>query len=234
MEASLPHSAEPSILSENINTDVDVHRITAMFRRRLKLFVAVGALVFAAGALITFQQVPRYTATARVLIDQRKQQIVAPEQTVVSGLPDESSAVDTEVEVLRSRSIAERVAAQSALFTDPRWNGSDTKPGLLHRIRNFFAPADKKAVDPQIQKQEVIDALLDGLDVQRANDTFMIDVAYTSEDPAERVAFACEHLLRGVHAYEGSVRAAISHTITAPGTRLFSSSLRFLKQGEQT
>jgi AcrR family transcriptional regulator len=40
----------------------------------------------------------------------------------------------------------------------------------------------------------------------------------TSEDPAERVAFACEHLLRGVHAYEGSVRAAISHTITAPGT----------------
>src|ERR1700761_8860382 len=39
-----------------------------------------------------------------------------------------------------------------------------------------------------------------------------------SRDPAERVAFACEHLLRGVHAYEGSVRAAISHTITAPGT----------------
>lgn len=190
MEASLPHSAEPQVLSDNINTDVDVHRITAMFRRRLKLFVAVGALVFAAGALITFQQVPRYTATARVLIDQRKQQIVAPEQAVVSGLPDESSAVDTEVEVLKSRSIAERVAAQSALFTDPRWNGADAKPGLLHRIRNFFSPGEKKAVDPQIQRQEVIDALLDGLDVQRANDTFMIDVGYTSEDPAEAAKLA--------------------------------------------
>ena len=49
----------------------------------------------------------------------------------------------------------------------------------------------------------------------------------TSEDPAERVAFACEHLLRGVHAYEGSVRAAISHTITAPGIVNARPGLRF-------
>jgi AcrR family transcriptional regulator len=48
-----------------------------------------------------------------------------------------------------------------------------------------------------------------------------------SEDPAERVAFACEHLLRGVHAYEGSVRAAISHTITAPGAVSARPGLRF-------
>jgi len=49
----------------------------------------------------------------------------------------------------------------------------------------------------------------------------------TSGDPAERVAFACEHLLRGVHAYEGSVRAAISHTITAPGPVSARPGLRF-------
>jgi AcrR family transcriptional regulator len=48
-----------------------------------------------------------------------------------------------------------------------------------------------------------------------------------SSDPAERVAFACEHLLRGVHAYEGSVRAAISHTITAPGIANARPGLRF-------
>jgi len=37
-----------------------------------------------------------------------------------------------------------------------------------------------------------------------------------SADPAERIAFACEYLMRGVHAYQGSVRAMISHTIVAP------------------
>jgi AcrR family transcriptional regulator len=39
-----------------------------------------------------------------------------------------------------------------------------------------------------------------------------------SADPGERVAFACEFLLRGVSAYAGSVRAMIAHTITAPQT----------------
>src|ERR1700685_953925 len=34
-----------------------------------------------------------------------------------------------------------------------------------------------------------------------------------SADPATRVAFACEYLLRRVHAYQGAVRAMMSHTI---------------------
>ncbi len=37
-----------------------------------------------------------------------------------------------------------------------------------------------------------------------------------SADPVKRVAFACEYLLRGVQAYQGAVRAMISHTINAP------------------
>jgi AcrR family transcriptional regulator len=38
-----------------------------------------------------------------------------------------------------------------------------------------------------------------------------------SADPVERVAFACGYLMRGVLAYQGAVRAMISHTIVAPG-----------------
>jgi AcrR family transcriptional regulator len=49
----------------------------------------------------------------------------------------------------------------------------------------------------------------------------------TSQDPAERVAFASEFLLRGVHAYQGSVRAAIAHTITEPATAGKRPGLRF-------
>lgn len=39
-----------------------------------------------------------------------------------------------------------------------------------------------------------------------------------SDDPVERVAFATEFLLRGVLAYEGSVRAMMSATIVRPET----------------
>jgi AcrR family transcriptional regulator len=39
-----------------------------------------------------------------------------------------------------------------------------------------------------------------------------------SPDPVARVGFACEFLLRGVHGYEGAVRAVIAATITRPAS----------------
>jgi AcrR family transcriptional regulator len=48
-----------------------------------------------------------------------------------------------------------------------------------------------------------------------------------STDPAERVAFACTYLLRGAHAYQGSVRAMISHTIAAPARSAARPGIRF-------
>src|SRR6202161_2040694 len=48
-----------------------------------------------------------------------------------------------------------------------------------------------------------------------------------SAQPAVRVAFACEYLLRGVHAYQGAVRAMISHTITAPAAARMRPGIRF-------
>jgi AcrR family transcriptional regulator len=48
-----------------------------------------------------------------------------------------------------------------------------------------------------------------------------------SADPAERVGFACAYLIRGVHAYQGSVRAMISHTIAAPAQAQARPGIRF-------
>jgi AcrR family transcriptional regulator len=48
-----------------------------------------------------------------------------------------------------------------------------------------------------------------------------------SADPVARVAFACQYLLRGVHAYQGAVRAMMSHTITAPGEARTRPGIRF-------
>jgi AcrR family transcriptional regulator len=48
-----------------------------------------------------------------------------------------------------------------------------------------------------------------------------------SGDPVERVAFACEFLLRGVLAYQGAVRAMISATITRPELAALRPGIRF-------
>ena len=48
-----------------------------------------------------------------------------------------------------------------------------------------------------------------------------------SSDPVERVAFACEFLLRGIHARQGSIRAMIAATITRPETVTTRPGIRF-------
>ena len=48
-----------------------------------------------------------------------------------------------------------------------------------------------------------------------------------SRDPVERVAAACEYLLRHVHAYQGAVRAMIAHTIAAPAAARARPGIRF-------
>lgn len=185
MKASIPPISSIAAFGETVSTSIDVHRLVSVFRRRLKVFVAVTALIFSAAVLITFQQVPQYTAVARVLIDQRKEQIVA-DQSVVSALPDELSAVDTETEVLRSRSIAESVAQQANLFADPQWTGAGARKDLLSSLVAWLSPNGNATVDPRIEHQKVVDRLLHGLNVARAGDTSLIDVSYTFPRPVGR------------------------------------------------
>jgi AcrR family transcriptional regulator len=48
-----------------------------------------------------------------------------------------------------------------------------------------------------------------------------------SADPVERIAVACEFLLRGVLAYQGAVRAMIAATITRPELAVTRPGIRF-------
>jgi AcrR family transcriptional regulator len=48
-----------------------------------------------------------------------------------------------------------------------------------------------------------------------------------SADPVERVGFACDHLLRGILAREGAVRAMIAATVIRPGGATARPGIRF-------
>ena len=65
----------------------------------------VGALL---ALLITFQIAPIYTATTNVMIDPRKTNVVNLD-AVVSGLNTDAAAVLSEIEILKSRALAEKV-----------------------------------------------------------------------------------------------------------------------------
>lgn len=170
---------------------LDLNVLIATFRRRLRLFATVALVVFVAVLLFTLQETPRYTATAQVMLDPRQEQ-VTDMSAVLSGLPADTQTMDTEVEVLRSRSLANRVVTQLKLDQDPYFNPSIAKPtglkALLPWAKKSPAPTPAAGtVEAQRLREKIVDNVLDGLKVRRAGLTYLISVDYIHPDP-ERAA----------------------------------------------
>jgi len=167
----------------------DLNLVIATFRRRFRLFAAVAVVVFAAVVLFTLQQTPRYTANAQVMLDVRKEQ-VTDMSAVLSGLPADSSVVDTEVEVLKSRSLAARVVKDLKLEQDPYFNPylaqAKGATAWLSSLKKAAAPTTAVTVDPvelQRRSERIVDNVLGGLKVRRSGTTYLISIEYTHTDP---------------------------------------------------
>ena len=78
---------------------IDLRQMQDFFWRRWKLIVAAAAVVMALTFLILLTLTPRYTATAQVLLDPRKEKIFG-QQATMSELNLESANVDTQISVI--------------------------------------------------------------------------------------------------------------------------------------
>ncbi|MCA3717249.1 MAG: polysaccharide biosynthesis tyrosine autokinase [Brevundimonas sp.] len=201
---------------------VDLHRLIALFRRRLPLFLAVALVVMVGAVIVTTQATPLYTATSSLTINTREQNIVSTE-AVLSGLSAETSVVDTEIEILKSRRLAERVVEVMNLEEDPEFNPAIRDPGPLEAVVGgvatlFGAAAPDaarerlSAVEQQKEKEKVVDNVLKRLSVRRAGLTYVMNVGFTSEDPAKAArianAYAERYLLEQLEAKFDATRQA--------------------------
>jgi polysaccharide biosynthesis transport protein len=209
--------------------DIDLRGLVAAFRRRLKLFATVALLVLIAVVVVTFQQTPRYTATSNVLIDTRQGQ-VTDISAVMSGITGESGAIDTEVEILKSRSLAERVVRQQKLDLDPEFNSKLVKPSVFQMIvgapvagvqallsmatpqETTRSAAEAAALLKQKDFERVVDRTLSRLRVRRQGLTYVINVDFTSVDPAKAAvisnSFASLYLTEQLEAKFNATRQA--------------------------
>ena len=171
-----------------------VQKLMAIFRRRLRLFGGVVLSVLAVALVVIISQPPRFTASATVELLTKKQQIVTVTPTQ-DATPD-SSSVDTEVEVMRSRAIAQRVIRDLNLQQDPEFNPRLRKPSLLESAKaalTGLAPDSVHAQTPAAktnEQQALVDSVMGGLTVSRAGLTYLINVSYTAGSPVKAAALA--------------------------------------------
>ncbi len=170
--------------------------LRTVWRRKGVVFGTVVLLTTLAG-LVVSQLTTLYRAEAVVMIEPRQSNVVDLE-AVIEGLPAERETINTEIEVIRSRGLAEKVIARLGLRQNPEFN-ADLRPpagldGLLVSwgipIEDWLASWRRNDAEylsdearQELQRVRVIDAYLKKLEVTTINTSFVIKIGFTSESP---------------------------------------------------
>ena len=161
---------------------LDPQRLISVLRAHWWLFALVAAAIFLAAVALTALAPRIYTSTASVVLE--APQKPGPNGELEPAQPADSATVDTEVQLVQSRDIADQVVTAYKLDHDPTfWAGS-------HR------PAP---VDTDRRHDAAVGVVQAGLKAKRSGLTSVITIAFSSRDPnlAARLAngYADQYLL---------------------------------------
>lgn len=171
----------------------DLRALYVRFRRRLPIFLAVVAGVMLCVTAYTFTQKSTYTATAQVLIEPRKADII--DKQAISGMSADSSAIDTQVQVITSRDLAEHLVDRLHLDKDPAFTWALSSSGSaggvmglaksIGRVASPTASTQASALDVhQRQIAPIVDLVRSSIQVRRTGLTYVIQISYSASDPA--------------------------------------------------
>jgi len=164
---------------------VDWGRQIDLFRRRSPLFTWVAATLFLMAASVIVLIPQRYAATAEVMIDPRRERVVELQQ-VLPDLSADTSAVDTEVEVLKSRALTQKVVDRLKLDRDPEFNPA-LRPGLLAGWGGKPRP-HRPSSKPVAGGEAVTSNVASRLKIARRGFTYIIAITFSSVSPDKAAA----------------------------------------------
>ena len=189
------------------NDRLDFRSILTTFQRRMWLFLIVASVIFGIAVVFTFTRTPTYTATARVMLDVNRQDVAPTDANQAQPTPGQSAsdaAIDTQVEVIRSRALAAQVVRDLGLDRDPQFNPAVASPDApanpvqraVNAARDSLdraTPQDARtppaaSADPAID--DIVDRVLRGLSTQRVGTTYAIDLFYNGPDPQKAARIA--------------------------------------------
>lgn len=154
--------------------------IIAAIKRNILWFVAIIGAALVLGAIVTLLMTPKYVAGARVLIEDEADEIIkGGDLRNEAGSYDVDRFLQTQVELIRSRSIAERIVQGGRLADDPRFYEAMGAPMPQKTDDGLSQP---KALDAARLKRS-IDLMANSIDVDMPMNTRMILIKVKTNSP---------------------------------------------------
>lgn len=154
-----------------VDASIDIFGLVEMIFRRRWLILGTAAVVVALSLAALMVIGPRYQATARILIDPREVRVVENE-LVQGGFGDNLLLVESQVEVIGSETVLGRVVEREKLADDPE-----------------FAEATGGG-DGRSPQELALENLARATRVARAENTYVIEIAVTTKEPAKSARLA--------------------------------------------
>lgn len=153
--------------------------------------VAFAGLAFAYGK---FAVIPVFQAQTVLALEVRERQVVDLE-SVVSGVSSEDEALNTEMEILRSRFLLERLVDRLDLVSDPEFNTALRPPSIvsvpeaINSVRSLLGlkPLEEKSLTADEARDLTVDAVRDALSTNIQRSSYVFRIFVRSWDPAKSV-----------------------------------------------
>ncbi len=182
--------------------ELDLQELFRKLMRRKWVILGTVTTVMFLVAIILSQLIPRYTSVAYVEINPQQSRVVDFE-AVLSGLSADSTTMETQIEVLRSRTLISRTVERLKLLRDPEFNIALQLPGafatMKRDLRSYLAEewpavpffiANDEGANEQLSEAErltndknrVVDSFLAKLTVNPKGRSRVIEIQFESEN----------------------------------------------------
>jgi capsular exopolysaccharide synthesis family protein len=206
----MPGEAQFTILAEDIESDVqdDLQQYWRTIRKRWGLVLAVPVAFLVLTLLHDMMATPLYTASATVLIRTNQAPLLENATvTIVSQNPqyyDPGDEDQTQLQLLKSRALAERVVAAEGLANGPSFVGKPTVSALAmlrHQMVQWLrskigipaAAVPRSAPSPVDEQKALAGSYLSMLDVAPIPNTQVVRISFTTPDPEMSARLANAH-----------------------------------------
>lgn len=207
MQPALPAFPGFAPMPQAETLTIDFRHVLRGLARR-KWWIAVPFLAFSAIGLFSAMQIePRYTAVVQVLVDPREIQVVRPDATLRSHVPEAvSSVTENAIVMLRTSSTIAKVVERERLADDVEFTG---KPST------FGKPLDQS---PEARRLRAIASMEKRIGARRADRSSVIEASIWTTDAAKSARIAntvAAVFLELQTGAEGDTARKASHAVTS-------------------
>ena len=176
------HPADENSIGDSLNF------VWGVLRRQYLLIVFATSFCLVLGAIFLIVVPPTYTAHVQILLETPKTPFVQ-QQSLVTESPVDVTLIETQLQVLRSRTIITSVIEQLKLDRDLR---GSARFSLFRRIGSWLS--GKELNDAQNESdqpsEEMVEAFQDRLSASRVNISNVIDISFSWSNPTRAAEIA--------------------------------------------